>query len=161
MSSIKYGVITFSDRAHAGVYPDQSGPALQRAASGYGWELGDYVVVPDEISAIQDAIRAQTAKGCRLILTTGGTGIAARDLTPEAVRPMASRELPGFGEVMRRESFKVTPRAILSRGLAVVVNDSLVICLPGSPAGSVECLGFVAEAVPHALELLQGHTDHP
>ena len=87
-------------------------------------------------------------------LTTGGTGVALRDVTPEAVREIALRELPGFGETMRRESMKLTPNAILSRNLAVVVEKTLVICLPGKPSGAVECLGFVAGAIPHCIEVL-------
>ena len=106
-------------------------------------------------SAIQRAVREQVTGGCHLILTTGGTGVALRDITPEAVREIALRELPGFGEVMRVESMKLTPNAILSRSLAVVVEKALVICLPGKPKGAVECLGFVAGAIPHCLEVLQ------
>ena len=101
------------------------------------------------------AIREQIKQGCRVILTTGGTGVAKRDVTPEAVREIASRELPGFGEVMRIESMKITPNAILSRNLAAVVETTLVICLPGKPSGAVECLGFVAGAVPHCVEVLK------
>ena len=104
---------------------------------------------------IQRAIREQINKGCHLILTTGGTGVALRDVTPEAVREIALRELPGFGEVMRLESMKLTKNAILSRNLAVVVDKSLVICLPGKPSGAVECLSFVVGAIPHGIEVLQ------
>jgi molybdopterin adenylyltransferase len=88
-------------------------------------------------------------------LTTGGTGVTPRDVTPEALREIGGRELPGFGEVMRRESIKLTQNAILSRSLAIVVDKALVICLPGKPKGAVECLGFVAGAIPHCVELLQ------
>jgi len=91
-----------------------------------------------------------------LILTTGGTGIAPRDITPEAVREIASRELPGFGEAMRMESLKITPNAILSRSLAATVENALVVCLPGKPKGAVECLGFVAGAIPHTVKVVQG-----
>ena len=112
-------------------------------------------LVPDEKRDIQRAIREQIAKGCNLILTTGGTGVALRDVTPEAVRELASKELPGFGEVMRMESLKITRNAILSRSLAAVVEHSLVICLPGKPSGAVECLGFVAGAIPHTVEVLR------
>lgn len=94
-------------------------------------------------------------KGCSLVLTTGGTGVALRDVTPEAVRQIAIRELPGFGEQMRMESLKITPNAILSRNLAAVVDRTLVICLPGKPKGAVECLGFVVKAIPHCVEVLQ------
>ena len=100
-------------------------------------------------------LREQVARGCHLVLTTGGTGVALRDVTPEAVREIAVRELPGFGEVMRSASMKLTPNAILSRSLAVVVGKALVICLPGKPKAAVECLGFVAGAIPHCIEILQ------
>jgi molybdopterin adenylyltransferase len=152
---IRVGIITVSDRASRGQYEDQGGPALRQAAVGYGWELSGDALVPDDKSAIQRAIRELLAKGCHLVLTTGGTGVARRDVTPEAVREIAERELPGFGEVMRMESMKITPNAILSRSLAVVVDRALVICLPGKPSGAVECLGFVAGAIPHGLEVLQ------
>lgn len=89
------------------------------------------------------------------MLTTGGTGVALRDVTPEAAREIAVRELPGFGEVMRAESMKITRNAILSRNLAVVVDKALVLCLPGKPSGAVECLSFVVGAIPHCVEVLQ------
>src|SRR6185503_10050000 len=152
---INAGIITVSDRASKGLYDDLGGPALKKAAEGYRWKILTEDLVPDEKRVIQRAIRAQIAKGCHLILTTGGTGVALRDVTPEAVREIAMRELPGFGEVMRSESMKITPNAILSRNLAVVVDKTLVICLPGKPSGAVECLGFVVGAIPHCLEVLQ------
>ncbi|HEV2208340.1 MAG TPA: molybdopterin adenylyltransferase [Verrucomicrobiae bacterium] len=149
------GVITISDRASAGVYEDLGGPALRQACVKYGWEIRAEKLVPDEVAQIQAAVREQIAQGCHLVLTTGGTGVARRDVTPEAVRGLATRELPGFGEVMRAQSMKLTPNAILSRGLAAVVGKTLVICLPGKPSGAVECLGFVVGAIPHCLEVLQ------
>ena len=152
---IHVGIITISDRASHGLYDDQGGPALKKAAEGYGWKVLAETLVPDEKPAIQRAIREQIAKGCELILTTGGTGVALRDVTPEAVREIALRELPGFGEVMRMESMKITRNAILSRNLAAVVDKSLVICLPGKPSGAVECLEFVVGAIPHCVEVLQ------
>ena len=152
---IQTGVITISDRASKGLYDDLGGPALKKAAEGYGWQVTAEALVPDEKREIQRAIREQIARGCHLILTTGGTGVALRDVTPEAVREISVRELPGFGEVMRMESMKITRNAILSRNLAAVVDHSLVICLPGKPSGAVECLGFVVGAIPHCLEVLQ------
>jgi molybdopterin adenylyltransferase len=122
---------------------------------GYGWKIVAEALVPDEKRDIQRAIREQINKGCHLVLTTGGTGVALRDVTPEAVREIAVRELPGFGEVMRLESMKLTKNAILSRNLAVIVDKSLVICLPGKPNGAVECLSFVVGAIPHGIEVLQ------
>jgi molybdopterin adenylyltransferase len=152
---IQVGLLTISDRAHKGVYEDLGGPALKRAADGYGWKTTSELIVPDDKREIQRAIREQISKGCQLVLTTGGTGVALRDVTPEAVREIALRELPGFGEAMRMESLKITPHAILSRCLAAVVDKTLVICLPGKPSGAVECLGFVARAIPHCVEVLQ------
>jgi molybdopterin adenylyltransferase len=152
---IDVGVITISDRAARGQYDDLSGPALREAARGQGWRVAAEALVADEKGEIQRAIREQISQGCHLILTTGGTGVAPRDVTPEAIREIARRELPGFGEVMRMESLKITRNAILSRNLAAVVEQSLVICLPGKPGGAVECLGFVAGAIPHCLEVLR------
>ena len=152
---IQVGIISVSDRATQGVYDDAGGPALKEGAAGYGWEIVAESVVPDEVRDIQRALREQVNKGCHLILTTGGTGVATRDVTPEAVREMALRELPGFGEVMRIESMKITPNAILSRNLAAVIDSALVICLPGKPKGAVECLGFVEGAIPHCIKVLQ------
>src|SRR5437899_13106308 len=136
---IHTGIITVSDRASKGLYDDLGGPALRKAAEGYGWEVLTEALVPDEKRDIQRAVREQIAKGCHLILTTGGTGVALRDVTPEAVREIGVRELPGFGEAMRMESMKITPNAILSRNIAVVVDKALVLCLPGKPSGPVEC----------------------
>ncbi len=152
---IQTGIITISDRASKGLYDDLGGPALKQAADGYGWQVIADALVPDEKREIQRAIRELIAKGCELILTTGGTGVALRDVTPEAVREIAVRELPGFGEVMRAESMKITKNAILSRNLAAVVERALVICLPGKPNGAVECLNFVVGAIPHCVEVLQ------
>jgi molybdopterin adenylyltransferase len=143
---LNVGIITISDRASRGQYDDLGGPALKKAAQGFGWNVAVETLVPDEKREIQHSIRQQISHPCQLILTTGGTGVALRDVTPEAVREIAMRELPGFGEVMRAESMKLTKNAILS---------ALVICLPGKPSGAVECLGFVAGAIPHCVEVLQ------
>ena len=152
---IPVGLITISDRASRGEYDDLGGPALKQAAEGYGWLVLAESLVPDEKREIQRAIREQIARGCALVLTTGGTGVALRDVTPEAVREISVRELPGFGEVMRAESMKITKNAILSRNLAAVVDHALVLCLPGKPSGAVECLSFVVGAIPHCVEVLR------
>ena len=152
---INAGILTISDRASQGLYDDHGGPALRKAAESHGWQVLVEAIVPDEKRDIQRAIREQIAKNCNLVLTTGGTGVALRDVTPEAVREIALRELPGFGEVMRMESLRITKNAILSRNLAVVVDKTLVICLPGKPSGAVECLSFVLGAIPHCIEVLQ------
>jgi len=134
---IVVGIVTISDRASAGEYKDFGGPALKEAAQKAGWEILSEAVVPDDAARIQEAIRSFSQQGCGLILTTGGTGVGPRDVTPEAVREIMRVELPGFGEVMRAESMKMTPNSILSRSLAV------------------ECLGFVQGAIPHGVALAQ------
>lgn len=149
------GIITISDRASQGIYEDLGGPALRGAAAGYAWQVQAEVIVPDDLLAIQQAVLSLSAQGCGLILTTGGTGIAERDVTPEAIRGIMRIEIPGFGEVMRMKSLEITPNAILSRSLAAVVQRSLVIALPGKPQGAVECLSFVLGAIPHAVKLAQ------
>ncbi|HTS18231.1 MAG TPA: MogA/MoaB family molybdenum cofactor biosynthesis protein [Verrucomicrobiae bacterium] len=156
---ISVGIMIVSDRVFRDEYEDKSGPALMQFCEKRGWSVTVQAVVPDEESLIGDKTR-ELACACSLVLLTGGTGIAERDVTPEAIRAIASKELPGFGEVMRLKSFERFPNAILSRSLAAVVGKSLVICLPGSPKGAVECLEFVADAIPHAVELLEGHTQH-
>ncbi len=149
------GILTVSDRASAGIYEDHGGPALRRACEGYGWEVIAEAIVPDETGRIRESIRSFSAQGCGLVLTTGGTGVDVRDVTPEAIRGIMRVELPGFGEVMRMKSFEITPNAILSRSLAAIVDASLVIALPGKPQGAVECLGFVRGAIDHAVKLAQ------
>lgn len=151
---IHCGLITISDRASKGEYQDLGGPALRQAGLEQGWTVVAERVVPDDRREIQRAIREQIAQGCHLVLTTGGTGVALRDVTPEAVLEIADREIPGFGEAMRIQSLEFTPNAILSRGLAAVVGQTLVICLPGKPAGATQCLGIVAGAIPHCLKVL-------
>src|SRR6266436_3932437 len=153
---IVVGIITISDRASAGEYKDFGGPALKEAAQKAKWQVLAEAIVPDDATRIQDTIRSFSKQGCGLILATGGTGIGPRDVTPEAIRAIMRVELPGFGEVMRAESMKITPNAILSRNLAAIIDQSVVIALPGKPSGAVECLGFVTGAIPHAVSLAQG-----
>lgn len=152
---MQVGIITVSDRASEGVYEDLGGPALKKAAEGHGWSVIAEAVVPDDLLRLQETLRSFSAQGCGLILTTGGTGIAERDVTPEAIRGIMRVEIPGFGEVMRMKSLELTPNAILSRSLAAVVDRSLVIALPGKPQGAVDCLGFVIGAIPHSVKLAQ------
>src|SRR5215831_8527241 len=154
-NQISVGIITISDRASAGDYDDLGGPALKQVVQKIGWHILAEAIVPDERTRIQETIRSFASQGCGLILTTGGTGISARDVTPEAIRAIMRVELPGFGEVMRAESIKITANAILSRNLAAVVGQSLVIALPGKPSGAVECLGFVIGAIEHGVALAQ------
>jgi molybdopterin adenylyltransferase len=153
---IQVGIITISDRASAGEYTDLGGPALKEAAQKAGWQILVDEIVSDDATRIQETIRSFSKQGCGLILTTGGTGIGPRDVTPEAIRAIMRVELPGFGEVMRAESMKITPNSILSRSLAAIVDHALVIALPGKPSGAVECLGFVQGAILHGVALAQG-----
>jgi molybdopterin adenylyltransferase len=152
---IVVGIITISDRASAGEYKDLGGPALKQAAQETGWQVLSEAIVPDNAERIQETIRSFSRQGCGLILTTGGTGVGQRDVTPEAIRAIMRVELPGFGEVMRAESMKITPNSILSRSLGAIVDLSLVIALPGKPSGALECLSFVQGAIPHAVALAQ------
>ncbi len=155
-TAIPVGIITVSDRAASGEYEDHGGPALRRVCCEWGWEVIAEAVVPDEVERIRQVILAFSRQGCGLILTTGGTGIAIRDVTPEAIRGIMRVEIPGFGEAMRIRSLEVTPNAILSRSLAAIVDTSLVVALPGKPSGAVECLGFVKGAIPHSVKLALG-----
>ncbi|MEX2581162.1 MAG: MogA/MoaB family molybdenum cofactor biosynthesis protein [Verrucomicrobiales bacterium] len=150
------GVITVSDRSASGEYVDRGGPALREKCAEYGWDVLAEAVVPDELPQIQKTIRAFSAQGCGLVLTTGGTGIGLRDVTPEAIRGVMRVEIPGFGETMRMRSLAITANAILSRSLAAIVDRSLVVALPGKPSGAVECLEFVKEAIPHSVKLALG-----
>jgi len=152
---ITVGIITVSDRATSGEYEDLGGPALKEAAEKYGWQVMSEAIVPDHATRIQETIRSFSDQGCGLVLTTGGTGVAVRDVTPEAIRAIMRVEIPGFGETMRCESAKITPNGILSRSLAAIVERALVIALPGKPSGAVECLSFVVGAIPHAVALAQ------
>src|SRR5438067_2699430 len=150
---IVVGIITISDRASGGQYQDLGGPAVKAAAEKRGWDVLAEAIIPDDKKRVQETIRSFSDQGCGLILATGGTGVADRDVTPEAIRAIMRVEIPGFGETMRRESIKITPNAILSRSLAAVVERALVIALPGKPSGAVECLSFVVGAIPHAVAL--------
>jgi molybdenum cofactor synthesis domain-containing protein len=129
-----------------------------RRAEELGWQVSETEVIADEIPEIANALNQLS--GVDLILTTGGTGISARDRTPEATRAVADREIPGFGELMRSEGLKKTPFAPLSRSGAFTLGHTLILNLPGSPQGALESLEAVAYLIPHAVELLHGHTQH-
>jgi molybdenum cofactor synthesis domain-containing protein len=152
-------VLTVSDSASAGTRDDLSGPAVKQLLQQNQFivETGD--IVPDEQAAIEAAIR-RLAASAALVVTTGGTGIAARDVTPEATRAVCTRLVEGIAERMRSEGTKKTPLAALSRGVCGICGTTLVINLPGSPRAAVESLQAIMELLPHALELLQGNTRH-
>jgi len=153
--------VTVSDSASAGNRPDRSGPAVRERLEQLGWSVSVVEVVPDETLEIGRRL-ATLADGGQVsaIFTTGGTGLAPRDVTPEATRSILDREIPGFGELMRAQGRQSTPLAALSRSLAGVRGNVLIVNLPGSPKGAVESLDAIVGLVPHVLELLRGHTEH-
>jgi molybdopterin adenylyltransferase len=154
---VKAGVLTVSDRSARGEREDASGPALSRWLSERGVRTARYEILPDERSLLSAKLREWADAGdLDLILTTGGTGVAPRDVTPEATAEILDRTIPGLAERMRTESLKITPKASLSRAVAGVRNRSLIINLPGSPKGAVENLEAVWAAVPHAVAKIQG-----
>jgi molybdopterin adenylyltransferase len=155
----RIGIVTVSDRASRGVYEDQGGPAIRawltRALTS-PWQAVARVI-PDEQPQIEDVLRELSDhQGCSLIVTTGGTGPALRDVTPEATEAVCTRMLPGFGELMRGASLKFVPTAILSRQTAGIRGRSLIINLPGKPSAIDDCLQAVFPAVPYCIDLIEG-----
>ena len=157
---IRVAVLTISDSSAAGTREDRSGPAVQARVQELGWSLTKTGVLPDHVEAIAEALKGLSEGAADVILTTGGTGVAARDVTPEAVRMVAEKEIPGFGEVMRREGLKSTKLAPISRSEAVTRGSTLIVTLPGSPRGAIESLNAIAELIPHVVDLLHGRTEH-
>jgi molybdenum cofactor synthesis domain-containing protein len=158
---IKAAVITISDSSAAGKRADRSGPAVRERLEQLGWSVPVIEVVPDEAGEISHRLSTLADGGqVAAIFSTGGTGLAPRDVTPEATRAVIDREIPGFGEVMRARGRESTPLAALSRSLAGTRGSVLIVNLPGSPKAAVESLDAIVELVPHVLELLRGQTEH-
>ena len=155
----KIGILTVSDRAYRGVYEDLGGPAIHEYMSEAltnDWEAVA-LVVPDELDAIQAAlIELVDVRGCSLVVTTGGTGPAPRDITPEATEAVCEKMMPGFGELMRQVSLQYVPTAILSRQTAGVRGKALIVNLPGKPSAIRDCLDAVMPAIPYCIDLIEG-----
>ena len=157
--AFRAAVLTVSDSCARGERNDVSGPAVVNSLEKHHFIVIETRVVADDHSAILKAI-VELARKARLVVTTGGTGISARDVTPEATRTVCGRMLDGVSERMRREGEKKTPFAVLSRGVCGVCGSSIVLNLPGSPAGAVESLEAVIDVLPHAMQILSGKTEH-
>jgi len=163
-ADIRARIITCSDSAARGERADESGPAVRALLEQHGIAVENIEIVPDSVQEISDAIAsAIDIRHADLVVTTGGTGVAPRDVTPEATMRVADRRIEGFGELMRARSLETTAMAPLSRTQAATRGRSLILNLPGSPKGAVENLGFVIHLIPHTLELLRRDSvqDHP
>jgi len=154
---IKVGILTISDKGSQGERKDLSGKVIEEVVKKINGEVKYYKIIPDEKDIIQEElIKTVDELHLDLILTTGGTGLAKRDVTPDATLEVIEKEVPGISEIIRSESFKKTDRAILSRGVAGIRKESLIINLPGSPKGVRESLETILEALPHGIEILKG-----
>jgi molybdopterin adenylyltransferase len=159
---MRLGIITISDKGSRGEREDLSGAVIKELMEGAGAVMGQYNIIPDEVPVIAAKL-AEWADSANfdVIVTTGGTGLAARDVTPDATRTILDREIPGFGEMMRQETLKYTPMAILSRATAGTRAKTLIVNLPGSPKAVRECLTAVLPVIPHAVEIITGAvTEH-
>ena len=152
------GIITLSDKGAAGKREDKSGPAIREMLENDGrFEIKEQQLLSDDRSALEEAlVRLCDKSQLNLILTTGGTGLSPRDNAPEATLAVADRQVPGIAEYMRAKSFEITPKAMLSRGVAVIRGSSLIINLPGSPKAVRENLGFILPALGHGLDIMLG-----
>jgi molybdopterin adenylyltransferase len=154
---IRVSILTISDSVSRGEREDASGPAVVGRCRELGWEVASSLRCPDDLAEVRSRLRAVADEGrVDVLLTTGGTGLGPRDTTPEATLDVADRTIPGLAEEIRRKGMEKTPMALLSRGLAVVRNKTIIINLPGSPKGAVESLDAIAHLLPHAVEVLHG-----
>jgi len=163
---LRVGILTASDRSARGERPDLSGPSLRQAVLAQNWQVARQAIIPDDYNLLCQALAEWSDSGeMDVILTTGGTGFACRDVTPEATQSVIERPAPGLAEAMRAASLKITPHAMLSRAVAGIRKHTLIVNLPGSPKGALENLAVILPIIPHAVQLLQenpeaesGHT---
>ena len=157
MDGFQAAVVTVSDRSFRGERPDGSGPVVAELLAAAGYQVAERLVVPDEQETIEAALRELAdGKDIALVVTTGGTGFAPRDVTPEATEAVCRRMAPGIGEAMRAASLAITPRAMLSRAAAGIRGRTLIVNLPGSPKAVRESLGFILEPLEHGIKILRG-----
>jgi molybdenum cofactor synthesis domain-containing protein len=154
--ALRFGLLTVSDRSARGQRPDLAGPALQERILAQGWQVERQAVIPDDLPAIATILLSWVDSGkVDIILTTGGTGFSRRDITPEATQQVIQRQAPGLAEAMRQASLQVTPHAMLSRAMAGIRGQTLIINLPGSPKAALENLAVILPVLPHAVQLLR------
>jgi molybdenum cofactor synthesis domain-containing protein len=158
---IRVAVLTISDSVSTAISKDLSGPALQSRCRELSWSIAGTATLPDDEAAIAERlIRWADDESAEVILTTGGTGVALRDVTPEATRRVVERELPGVAELMRARGLEQTKFSVLSRAVVGTRKQTLIVNLPGSPRGAVQCLDVIQDLIPHIVDLLQGRTAH-
>lgn len=156
-TKLKVAIITVSDKGYRGQREDRSGKYILDFFKQKGWEIAEYAIVPDELGVIRDKLLVICKnKIANLVITTGGTGFSPRDVTPEATRAVIEKQVPGFGEIIRAEGQKKTPRAILSRGISGICGQTLIINLPGSIKGVKDGLEAIYRPLPHGIEILSG-----
>jgi len=154
-------ILVLSDAVSREERLDLSGPAVRDVLVAAGWHVAAIEVLPDDLISIQQKLEALTdAEDCDIVVTSGGTGVGPRDLTPEATRAVMEKEIPGLAELMRAEGMKKTRRAVLSRGIVGVRKGKLIINLPGSPRGARESIESILDLLPHVVDLIQGRTSH-